>query len=93
MRRKGDITAEWMQSEAEKQSVSTALIFQPIIQTPAATIWKQIGGWRLAGCPLCQEVEIFSVRDDPAVAACTNSFIGNLPLDEILPAPIEGNGP
>jgi hypothetical protein len=93
VRRTGDITAEWMQSEVGRQSVSAAIIFQPVIQTQAATIWRQIGGWRLADCPLCQETEIFAVRDDPAVASCTQSFIENLPADEILPVIIEGNGP
>jgi hypothetical protein len=93
VRRTGDITAEWMQTEAEGQSVSAAVIFQPVIQTQAATIWKQIGGWRAADCPLCQEAEIFAVRDAPAAASCTQSFIENLPADEILPAPIEGTGP
>ncbi len=93
VRRMGDITTGWMQSEVEGHSVSTAVVFQPVIQAQAVTIWSWIGGWRLADCPQCQGVEIFAVRDDPAVAACTNSFIGNLPMDEILPMPAEGNGP
>jgi hypothetical protein len=93
VRRVGNITAEWMHSEAERQSVSAVLIFQPLIQAPAATIWKQIGGWRLADCPLCQPVEIFIVQDDPVIASCTESFIGNLPVDETLPMPADGDGP
>ncbi len=93
VRRTGNITAEWMQSEAGRQSVSTAIIFQPAIQTQAATIWKRIGGWGLTECPLCQPVEIFTLRDDPAIAACTETFLGNLPVDELLRLPVGGNGP
>ncbi len=93
IRRAGNITAEWMQAEAERHSVSAALIFQPIIQVPAGTIWKRTGGWALVNCPLCQPVEIFAIRDDPAITSCTESFMGNLPADEILPKPAESDGP
>jgi hypothetical protein len=93
VRRTGNITAEWMQAEAEQHSVSEALIFQPIIQIPAGTIWKRIGGWGLVNCPLCQPVEIFIVRDDPVIASCTESLMGNLPVDETLPMPADGDGP
>jgi hypothetical protein len=93
VRRTGNITAEWMQAEAEQHSISEALIFQPIIQIPAGTIWKRIGGWGLVNCPLCQPVEIFIVRDDPVIASCTESFMGNLPVDETLPMPADGDGP
>jgi hypothetical protein len=93
IRRAGNIRAEWMQAEAERHSVSAALIFQPIIQVPAGTIWKRTGGWALVNCPLCQPVEIFAIRDDPAITSCTESFMGNLPADEILPKPAESDGP
>jgi len=93
VRRAGNITAEWMQSEAQQHSASVVLIFQPLVQAPGGTSWQRIGGWGLASCPLCQAVEIFAVRDDPAVASCTESFMGTLPVDEILPRPADGDGP
>jgi hypothetical protein len=93
VRRAGNITAEWMQSETEARSASVALIFQPLIQAPAGTIWKRIGGWGLVDCPNCQPVEIFAIRDDPAAAACTESFMANPSTEEILPLPAEADGP
>jgi len=93
VRRAGNITAEWMQSEAQQHSASVVLIFQPLVQAPGGTSWQRIGGWGLASCPLCQAVEIFAVRDDPAIVSCTESFMGTLPADEILPMPADGDGP
>jgi hypothetical protein len=93
VRRVGNISAEWMQAETGRRSTTAALIFQPLLQSQAGTIWPRIGGWRPAGCPLCSAVEIYAVRDDPALAACTDSFLGNLPADEILPLPAGADGP
>jgi hypothetical protein len=93
VRRTGNISAEWMKAETDRRSTTAALIFQPLLQAQAGTIWQRIGGWRPAGCPLCSAVEIYAVRDDPALSACTVEFMGNLPADEILPLPAEADGP
>jgi hypothetical protein len=93
VRRLGNISAEWMQAEAERRSTTTALIFQPLLQVQAGSIWQRIGGWRLGDCPVCSVVEIYAVRDDPALASCTISFMGNLPADGIIPLPGEADGP
>lgn len=74
VRRGGMIGADWMQAEAERRSVRVALMFQPLMQIQAATVWRRIGGWNLADCPLCETAQIYSVRDDPAVTSCTNRF-------------------
>jgi hypothetical protein len=93
VRRGGNITADWMKAETDRRSTTAALIFQPLLQAQAGTIWQRVGGWRPAGCPLCSAVEIYAVRDEPALAACTVEFMGNLPVDEILPLPGEADGP
>lgn len=93
VRRTGNISAEWMKAETDRRSTTAALIFQPLLQAQAGTIWQRIGGWRPADCPQCSAVEIYSVRDDPALAECTVEFMGNLPVDEILPLPAEADGP
>jgi hypothetical protein len=93
VRRGGNISAEWMQAETERRSTTAALIFQPLLQAQAGSIWQRIGGWRPADCPHCLAVEIYAVRDDPDLAACTVEFMGNLPVDEIIPLPAQADGP
>jgi hypothetical protein len=93
VRRAGNITADWMRSEAEERSVPAALIFQPLLQAQAGTIWQRIGGWRPANCPLCQTVEIFAVQDDPDIGSCTARLMGDLPVNDIFILPAEGIGP
>jgi hypothetical protein len=83
VRRGRMIGAEWMQAEAERRSVRAALMFQPLMQVQAATVWRRIGGWSLADCPLCETAQIYAVRDDSAISTCTESFLRSLPGGEI----------
>ncbi|MBN1438493.1 MAG: hypothetical protein JW929_03710 [Anaerolineales bacterium] len=78
-RRGGELSAEWMRSEAERSGACAALIFQPVIQVRAAQVWIRAGGWVQAECAACGSAEIFLVREDDELRRCTDAFLADLP--------------
>ncbi len=92
-RRAGELRAEWMKAEAERLGVSTAIIFQPSLQTRAAEIWIRTGGWILARCSICDSVGIFQVTEDAEAQACTESFIKHLPSEKTIRQDTGGESP
>jgi hypothetical protein len=92
-RRGGNLSVDWIRAEAERSGAGVAVVFRTALQAQAAQVWFRVGGWKPAGCPLCEGAEIYSVREDPVTAACTESFLGGFPGGEILPAPESKDGP
>jgi hypothetical protein len=84
-RRGGNLTAEWINAEAERAGASAALIFQALLQEQADRVWTRSGGWNAAGCAGCGSVAVYERPAGPT--ECLDSFLNGLPPQTAVQKP------